>query len=108
MLIPKHCSNPKCHKPYISKDGTDWYREVLVKLNTEMQIRVLSVCKECRKDYNLEMAESILKEVLPIEINQIMENALMTNSAKMEKIKQLTNYKIVAIGRDIDEINKKL
>ena len=56
----------------------------------------------------MQMAKDILKDIMPVEIDKIMDNALMSNQAKMEKIKQFSSYTILAIGRNIDEINKKL
>lgn len=108
MLIPRHCSNPKCQRAYIGRDGVDRYRQVLIKLSSEQPIRVVSICSECRKDFDLQMAKDVLGEVLPVEINQVAEDALLTAEQKMAKIDSLTNYQITAIGRDIDELRKKL
>ena len=108
MLIPKHCSNPKCHRPYIGKDNIDRYCDVLVKLSTEPQIRVVSICKECRKDFDMIMARDVLKDVMEVELRQVMDDPLITNKSKVSKIDAMTNYTIQAIAINIDEMNKKI
>lgn len=108
MLLPKHCSNPTCHRPYVGMNGRDVYSDVLVKLDSENTIRVISVCTTCRMVYNEKMAQAILKDVMPVEIKQIENDPLLTRFEKLAKIQSLTKYSIVAVGRDVDEIRKKL
>ena len=108
MLIPKHCSNPKCHRPYQAQDGTDQYGEALVKLDCEPTIRVVSVCKECRKDFNLKMAKETMAEVMPVVIDGILNDAKITNMERLARVENFSHYRIKAVGRDIDELNKNL
>lgn len=111
MLIPKHCSNPKCHRPYVNK-GVDYYRDVLLRIvyhNGETENRVISVCKDCLKRFDLKMAENIMTEIVPVIINNIENDITIPQSRKkMMTEKFIRPYKIKAWGRDIDELNKRI
>jgi hypothetical protein len=108
MLIPKHCSNPKCHISYTTPNGDDIYSEVLVKLSTESDARVISICTRCREKYTKEMAEDVLRDVMPIEIKRVVDNILISSADKNAMIEKLRWYEVEAIGLNIDEINRKI
>jgi hypothetical protein len=104
MLIPKHCSNPNCHRPYLTPEGKDIYSEVLVKISTESDVRVISVCTKCRDKYDKKMAEDIMRDVVPEEVKRITDDILISFTDKVSLLHKFEEYKIEKIGRNIDEM----
>lgn len=110
MIKPKHCTNPKCHRPYIDK-GEDIYVEVLLYITYPSGIsenRIISVCKYCKKNFNMKMAEVVMDEIVPVEVNRIQKDVKIPQNEKDMMISEFADYKIIAWGNNIDDLMKKV
>ena len=99
------CSNPSCHADY----KVAGYDEVLLHIRYgtgEEERRVVSLCKRCKAKLTMTMAEAVMLDVIPAEVARLQESITTPEATKALQTQKYSNYVILAIGRDIDELKR--
>lgn len=107
MLLLQHCSNPDCHRPYTP----DNYCELLTLrhlANNEMNFFVISICARCMHSVNDVIVSRALRDAVDYEIAQNNSSILLTKEQKMAYRTKQSNYRLIAWGKDREELEAKL